>query len=641
MSNVTTVPHMKLSWHDINSRPSANSTTSSFMGMTDKTGDILQKRPYILKNVYGVAEPGEVLAIMGASGAGKTSLLNILTQQNLQGVALSGKIKVNGVEVDANLLRRVSAYVQQTDLFIGSMTVYEHLNFVANLRMGRTSTKDQIEKRINFLIDELGLRKCAKNVIGWPHKEKGISGGERKRLAFASEVVTAPPLLFCDEPTSGLDSFLARQVIQVLKNLAAKHRMTIVVTIHQPSSQVFELFDKICFMAEGRVAYFGTIPKAIEYWSRLGKAIPKNFNPADHIINTLAIKKKIEIKCQKEVKQICDNFDACEAGKELYDAAVGMRRGAHPSFLTFDDLVESDPKLRNKTAHQYKATYCQQLRFLIHRGLLVTIREPMLLKVRLFQSIAIALILGLVYWQTPINQETVMNVNGLIFQSISNLNFMFQFVIVYLFCDELPIFLREHHSSLYRVDAYFIAKMIADIPQFVLYPVVFSTIVYWMVGLNATAWSFFIFLLCGTLVTNVAISIGYMASCIFSSVGVAVAIMPIFTIPLLAFSGFYINIANLPWYFAWLRYFSYFGYAFEAMSINEWVNHDTIDGCTIIPGTNTTVPHNCYPSGQDVLKIYSFDASHEYLNIFLLIVLIVAIRGIAFLALLRKARATN
>ncbi|CEF66619.1 ATP-binding cassette sub-family G member 2 [Strongyloides ratti] len=638
LSKSSVVPSMKLSWHDINSRPSQNIKTSKGKKV-DLSDEIIKKRPYILKDVFGVAEPGEVLAIMGASGAGKTSLLNILTQQNLSGLALSGKIKINDVEVDGQLLRKLSAYVQQTDLFIGSMTVEEHLKFVAKLKMGRNYTTEEIDQKVSMLLDELGLTKCAKNLIGWPHKQKGISGGERKRLAFASEIITAPPLLFCDEPTSGLDSFLAQQVVQVLKKLASKNRMTIVVTIHQPSSQVFEMFDKILFMAEGRVGYFGTISGGINFWKNIGLPVPPNFNPSDHFINTLAIKKKQELKCQKEVKKICDTFQNSDEGKNLYNKCIGKKKGSTTGIVSFNDLLEVDEKLKNNASFKYESTYSQQMIALIKRSFLVTLREPMLLKVRLFQSILIAVILGLVYFQTPVKQATVMNINGVLFQAVSNLNFMFQFVIVYIMCDELPIFLREHHSSLYRVDTYFLAKNIADIPQFILYPVTFSVILYWMVGLYSNIWTFLIFIITGTLVTNVAISIGYMAACLFRNVGVAVAVMPIFTIPMLAFSGFYINIRNLPWYFSWMRYFSYFGYAFETMAINEWINYDSIEGCIPVPETNITIPHNCYMNGYEVLQDYDFEVGHEFRNIFLMIALNIIFRLIAFVALYKKSKA--
>lgn len=115
---------------------------------------------------------------------------------------------------------------------------------------------------------KLSLGKCQHTMIGIPGRVKGLSGGERKRLAFASEALTDPPLLLCDEPTSGLDSFMAHSVLQVLKGLANKGK-TIILTIHQPSSEIFGLFDKILLMAEGRIAFLGTPKEANHFFAEL------------------------------------------------------------------------------------------------------------------------------------------------------------------------------------------------------------------------------------------------------------------------------------------------------------------------------------------------------------------------------------
>ncbi|CAA9998301.1 unnamed protein product [Nesidiocoris tenuis] len=196
---------------------------------------------HILKEVTGVAKPGELLALMGASGAGKTTLLNALTGRTSSKMKLTGQRSINGVPVDERSLTSVSAYVQQEDLFIGTLTVKEHLVF------------------------QLTLTRCQNTIIGVPGKLKGISGGEMKRLSFASEVLTNPPLMFCDEPTSGLDSFMAQNVVTVLKSLASKGK-TIIVTIHQPSSEVYAMFDKICLMAEGKLAFLGTPVQANDFF---------------------------------------------------------------------------------------------------------------------------------------------------------------------------------------------------------------------------------------------------------------------------------------------------------------------------------------------------------------------------------------
>ncbi len=117
---------------------------------------------------------------------------------------------------------------------------------------------------------------------------KGISGGERRRLSFASEIITDPAILFCDEPTSGLDSFMAMTVVESMKRLAAEGR-TIICTIHQPSSEIFRSFNSLYLLAEGRLAYSGSLPGAYEFFASQGFKCPPRYNPADFYIKNLAI----------------------------------------------------------------------------------------------------------------------------------------------------------------------------------------------------------------------------------------------------------------------------------------------------------------------------------------------------------------
>uniref|UniRef100_A0A915LP98 ABC transporter domain-containing protein n=1 Tax=Meloidogyne javanica TaxID=6303 RepID=A0A915LP98_MELJA len=316
VSLCSVAPSLVISWHSITAKPRHEKSifpsffsniyskfSSSFDDIESGTPPILHGKKLILNNGYG---------------AGKTSLLNILTQRNLSSLRVSGQIRINGVDVGKNVLRKISAYVQQEDLFIGSMTVIEHLRFMAIMRMGRHYSARERERRIQGVIAELGLKNCANTLIGWPNRLKGLSGGERKRLAFASEIMTGPPILFCDEPTSGLDSYLAKQVIQVLKDLARRKNMTIIVTIHQPSSQLFEMFDKICLLAEGKLAFLGTTAEAIPFFESLGHTLPDNFNPADFFIGVLADAAKAKrSRGRIHSKKICSAFTQSDTGKQL------------------------------------------------------------------------------------------------------------------------------------------------------------------------------------------------------------------------------------------------------------------------------------------------------------------------------------
>lgn len=158
---------------------------------------------------------------------------------------------------------------------MGTLTVRETLRYQAELRMDPSMSKEDKYKHVDKLINSLSLNKCAEQMVGALTQglTRGISGGERKRLAFAAEILTDPALLFADEPTSGLDSYMAESVVRMLKQLALNGR-SIVATIHQPSSEVYALFDRVCFLSEGRVAYFGSREGALEHFASLGYACP-------------------------------------------------------------------------------------------------------------------------------------------------------------------------------------------------------------------------------------------------------------------------------------------------------------------------------------------------------------------------------
>uniref|UniRef100_A0A915E014 ABC transporter domain-containing protein n=1 Tax=Ditylenchus dipsaci TaxID=166011 RepID=A0A915E014_9BILA len=294
---------MELSWHGITATP--KNPREIDIGLSTH-------EDYILNNVDGLAVPGEVLAIMGASGS----------------------VRINGFEIDKPTLRKVSAYAQQKDLLIGTMTVIEHLRFMAALRTSPDYTADEQEEKVQAIMAELGLSHIADTIIGWPHRLKGISGGERKRLSLASEILSSPSVLLCDEPTSGLDAFFTHHVIQVLKDLARRENMTIVVTIHQPSSRVYEMFDKLCLLAMGQVIYLGPPNEVYKIFGSAGFPVPEFTNPAEHVIHCLSLNDDDTIEDHKEriqkIRYIYNNSSIAKT----YDARLmgsiseGERLGA-------------------------------------------------------------------------------------------------------------------------------------------------------------------------------------------------------------------------------------------------------------------------------------------------------------------------
>ncbi|EGT54743.1 hypothetical protein CAEBREN_25724 [Caenorhabditis brenneri] len=532
--------------------------------------------------------------------------------------------QVNGIRAERSYMRQVCAYVQQDDCFIGSLTVEEHLRFMAKLKMGNEHGKEEQERRVRSVMRDLGLDKIASTIIG-TRTRKGISGGEKKRLAFASEILTSPPILICDEPTSGLDAFLAYQVVCVLKKLAETRNMTIVLTIHQPSSQVFALFDSVYMMVNGNVAFCGSLQLAEQMWAELKLPIPMNFNPSDHYLSTMSVRDPREEQQKKaQIEKICITFKYSENGKSIFKESSGRELDER------DRAYSEDWRRRyasNFSRPQFGASFFQQIRALTWRASKTVLREPTLLKVQIFQSIIIAVLTGLIYTNnSPVDQRKIMNINGSLYQMVSNMAFMFQFSVVHHFCLEMNTFYRETSSRLYRVSAYFISKNLAELPSYIISAVLFTSILYWMSGLVPLVDSFLIYILVGILVQNIAISIGYMFSCIFGTVNLAVAIMPIFVVPMMAFGGFFINQDTLQWYFVPMKYLSYFGYGYEAVAISQWTHVEEIPGCT--PSID-----RCARNGTEVLHNLSFKEYNFWTDIGVMTFMIFAFRFLAFLAL--------
>ncbi|CAI4230340.1 unnamed protein product [Auanema sp. JU1783] len=586
-----------------------------------------KKLKQILHNVSGVAESGKVLAIMGSSGAGKTTLLNVLTSRNLGALDVQGTVLLNGQRANKWTIRELSAFVQQHDMFVGTLTVREHLQFMAKLRMGSMHTSWERNARVEEVIQQMGLIPCSDTMIGIPNSVKGLSCGEQKRLAFASEILTCPKILFCDEPTSGLDAFMAGHVVQALRTLADAG-MTVIITIHQPSSQVFSLFHNVCLMACGRNIYLGPTDEATRLFTSCGFPCPPYYNPADHLIRTLAVIDKDRTTSLKTIARIRDGFLKSEQGKAIMDIST---KAADRHNAYYEDSLNGTEK--SFFSQEYSSSFCAQFSALCWRSWLTVIRDPILLKVRLIQIVVTALITGFVYFDTQITPATIISINGILFNHIRNINFMLQFPNVPVITAELPIVLRENANGVYRTSSYFLAKNVAELPQYIVLPVIYNAIVYWMSGLYPSLWSFMFASLVSILITNVAISVSYAVATIFATTAIAMTVLPVFVVPIMAFGGFFITYESIPFYFKWLSSLSYFKYGYEAFAVNEWENIGYIEGC--YNASKTFV--DCPTSGTQVLEQIDFDASNKWPDVIILVIMILVIRFISYMALLIRS----
>lgn len=219
--------------------------------------------------------------MLGPSGSGKTTLLTALAGR-LPG-KISGNITYNGLPFSSSMKRK-TGFVAQDDVLYPHLTVIETLTYSALLRLPKKLTREEKIEQAEMVIKELGLTRCRNNIVGGPLL-RGISGGERKRVSIGQEMLVNPSLLLLDEPTSGLDSTTAQRIVATIKGLARGGR-TVITTIHQPSSRLYRMFDKVVVLSDGCPIYSGQAGRVMEYFGSIGYVPGFNFmNPADFLLD--------------------------------------------------------------------------------------------------------------------------------------------------------------------------------------------------------------------------------------------------------------------------------------------------------------------------------------------------------------------
>ncbi|KAG8625096.1 hypothetical protein KVT40_006847 [Elsinoe batatas] len=243
------------------------------------------KGKQILYDISGRVHPGQLMAIMGASGAGKTTFLDILARKNKRGVA-NGSFYVNGQKIPDDDFRSVIGFVDQDDTMLPTLTVHETIMDSALLRLPRDMSIIAKEQKVEDVERQLGIYHIRDQLIGSEEGSgRGISGGEKRRVGIACELVTSPSILFLDEPTSGLDAYNAFNVVECLVNLVKTYNRTVIFTIHQPRSNIVALFDQLVLLAKGRTVYSGPFQTCQSYFDSIGYACPPGFNIADYLVD--------------------------------------------------------------------------------------------------------------------------------------------------------------------------------------------------------------------------------------------------------------------------------------------------------------------------------------------------------------------
>ncbi|KAK1603592.1 hypothetical protein QYE76_016366 [Lolium multiflorum] len=525
--------------------------------LKNKRGDMAR---FLLSNLSGEAKPGRLLALMGPSGSGKTTLLNVLAGQLAASPSLhlSGYLYVNGQPMSQGGYK--IAYVRQEDIFFSQLTVRETLSLAAELQLPDTMSPERKEKYVNDLLFRLGLVNSADSIVG-DAKVRGISGGEKKRLALACELIASPSVIFADEPTTGLDAFQAEKVMETLRQLAEDGH-TVICSIHQPRGSVYSKFDDIVLLSEGEVVYMGPAKEEpLTYFASLGYKCPDHENPAEFLadlISTDYSSAESVQSSQKRIENLVDEF----ANKVLITE--------FNSPVANSEASEFSTKLTQKSTRKQRRGWWREFRLLFKRAWMQAFRDGPTNKVRARMSVASAIIFGSVFWRMGKTQTSIQDRMGLLQVAAINTAMAALTKTVGVFPKERAIVDRERAKGSYALGPYLSSKLLAEIPIGAAFPLIFGSILYPMAKLHPTISRFAKF--CGivTVESFAASAMGLTVGAIAPTTEAAMALGPSLMTVFIVFGGYYVNADNTPVIFRWIPKASLIRWAFQGLSINEF-----------------------------------------------------------------------
>ena len=489
------------------------------------------KNKKILNKNSGCICSGNLTGILGPSGSGKSSLLNVLSGRIgfNNNIKIEGDILINGKKIDPLNFRQNIAYVMQEDTLYPTSTPKESIEMAAIL-------KNENDCDSNKIIDTLELTKCQNTIIG-SKLIKGISGGEKKRTSIGVEMVSEPKIIFLDEPTSGLDVYSAWKVIKTLKKLSESGRL-VLASIHQPSSEIFDLFDNVIFLDNGNMVYSGIVKNIVPHFDSIGYKCPDNYNPADYLLFILQTTKD---------------------KTELY-------KWENNTYLN-DQLDEY--KIEN---NKRSGSFCLEISYLTKRSLKNIYRDKKQIIVRLIVVIFLNTLYSLIFLNRGNINKSDYNLEGH-FGSIANLaiSAMFSAVqpIILTFPIERPVFLREYSSGLYGAIPYVLSKTIIEMSLNLFFTIVMLLLTFWSIDFNG---NFFMLVVIFWLQSTVGSSLALLLGSVSSNVQSAVQMTPLLLVPQILFSGIFLRLELIPSWLRWIQYTCFLKYTINLISLEEFDN---------------------------------------------------------------------
>jgi ATP-binding cassette, subfamily G (WHITE), member 2 len=622
----------------------------------------------LLSSVSGMINAGTLTALMGPSGSGKTTLVDVITKRKNTG-QLTGVVLYDGEEPQESYIRERVAYVQQDDALIPNLTVEETFFYNYDLTMGKRRLRGgERMKVVQSMLAELSLESCRDLSIGSGFR-RGISGGQRKRVAIGISLLGNPGVLFMDEPTSGLDSFHAYEIMSLVKFVVVNKGLTVVSTIHAPSSSIFELFDTLMILVDGNMVFCGQADFALNIFTSYVQSISVmdgdedlkmrrremlmsttqhrgDSSPADWLTSVVVLASRFHLS-----KELVDyyhntveysniiaelkNFsgDSSQASNQTGKGSV-MRNHASCNTHAAGDTMKARRGnwiyLATWTVLEKCGLYCS---FLIMRHRIkADYRMPNFVIPRVFEKAIFAVIILSLYWGVgkPLNDYSDASAQELLAKpmQINTALFMWGLLPAFSSVSVIPSIINERHvfysetkSGYYNAGAYLIAKCIEECILAFFSSIVLALCVWFALFLSG---SWLLFWLVYFVTTLVGIVLAYLCAAVAPNTEYAIIMCAGINIVLLFFVGLLIRWQDIPSYWKWIVYVNHLHYSWSALVKNQFSLEDT--------ATRLGVP---------VLKYFSLDnslSSWDYLGYEVIFVVVYFFAGVLALRWINYGR---
>ncbi|KAG7096765.1 hypothetical protein E1B28_004176 [Marasmius oreades] len=610
-------------------------------------GEARAQRIDILKDFKGVVKEGEMLVVLGPPGSGCSTLLKTIAGET-HGFEVDKFAKINyqGIpwETMHKDFRGEVVYNAETDVHFPNLTVGQTLSFAAKARTPPAQTRLPGVSRSHYAEH---MKDVVLSVFGLQHTEntkvgndfvRGVSGGERKRVSIAEVAVSGTAVQCWDNSTRGLDAATALEFVKTLRTSTRYTGATAIVAIYQASQDIYDVFDKVTVLYEGRQIYFGYADTAKKFFIDLGFRCPERQTTADFLTSlTNPAERQARPGFEMKVPRTPDEFVRAWKESEDHKALCQEIDEFNWKYPVGGEGLRKFRESRMKFQAEgtspgspYTLSTNMQIRLCLSRGFQRLRGDMSIMLSTVIGNFVVGLIVSSIFYNLSSNTDSFYSRSALLFYAVLISAFQSALEILTLY-EQRPIVEKHARMALYHPFCEAISSMICDLPSKILTSLSFTLVIYFMTNLNRTPAAYFTFLLF-TFTCSLAMSM------MFRTIGAssrtipqAIAPSTIVMLGLCIYTGFTIPIRDMKVWFRWVNYVNPIAYAFESLMVNEFDGREfpcslflpsgpgydgVVTGNQRICAVSGAVIGSGYVKGTDYLReSFAYTGSHMWRNL--------------------------